>query len=1579
MHRTVSRVVLCTAVVLIAWSMAWGQGAKVPAGDRPQSEGERDHPQERARWFLRGRTVNGRPAARELHRAHQQKRENRRLRAIEAGNRSAATQSAVSSENAAPGASVPAPSYVQSTGGPSWVSLGPAPTATAAWNNGSQDYGPAVGRATAVVVDQADPSGNTVYVGGASGGLWRSTNATAACTGTWPACNPPVTWEPLIDDQATLTVGAIALQPGNSSLLLVGTGEANNSADSYYGLGFLRSTDGGANWTLISKTANNLYDFHGLGFTHIAFAGTDKPNTVAATAAATSGGIYVGAETGGSGVRGIYYSVDAGANWLRASVSDGSATPDAGSANAVVYNPARHKFYANLRYHGFYVSDDCISGACAANWTRLSTQPSSSSLNLSLTSCPSVLPANPSCPLYRAEMAVVPGRDEMYVWVVDANDNDKGLFQTLDGGANWTAISTTGIDTCGDGTSNGCGTGTTSQATYNITLAAVPKGGATDLYAGGVNQYKCSIDPALNPTCNAKPFANLTHVYGCSPVGSFAHVHPDEHGVDFLRSNPAVMYFANDGGIYRTLNSFSTQQQLCNTASQPWIQFDDLSGTMGSMIQFVWFSQHPSEPSTLFGGTQDNGSPGVSGAWPSNGNWLSINNGDGGFNDINPLNPSEWFTSNPDMSLGSGIQRCTNGISCTWDPTAGGFSTVVYKSKIGGDSSPFYTVFMLDPQATGVVPGAGRLIVGSCRVWRGDSNGGGTDWSNTGGVALSYNFDNPGSTTACASTAQNMVTALAAGGPCNGTCNPGANAGQATGGGSQVVWAGTDGDNNGHGGQVWVTTTADGGPGTWQRVDHDGQPSCTATASTCSINPLHYPISGIAVDPHDATGKTAYVTVMGFNTGHVFKTSDAGLTWAKLDGAVGGAGLPDNPADAVVAQPLTDSLGQYVRTDVYVGTDVGVFKSSGDGVWTELGPGTGSGALPNVVVTALKVYKNADDIRLRASTYGRGLWEIAVPRTTTPTYVMNVSSQVVSAFPGQPATFTGTISTFNGYTGSVTITCGAGAPSSCIGQTVAAPGNFIVTASDRNVNDFTFNLVGVGDDANNVQQQVPVTLQVSDFHVTAPQPASAAQGSTATTSFNVVPDGSFAGSVSLSCTGMPIGTSCSFSPPTVTLTKGVSATVQLDISTSLTTPLGNQTVTINAVGAGNWTRTQSATFTVTTSSFALSATNLSPSPAKPGKTLSATVNFSTVGAYPANDLTVKCEFDPASGGWGTSTCAMNPPSVHLDHLLSPTGSSVLSVNNTSGAPAANPHVIVTATDGTNSNSLNLGYSIIDYSFTAGAPATLVPGSSVNITASLTALNGYSSNVGVQCAPQTPLTCSLSPAGPYAVAGSSTSITATVTAPTGTPAGAYSVAVNSNDAAYTSLKHDQTLSIQVQDFSMSASPASNSVKAGTSSTHTISMIAGLGGFASSVNLAVSGCPQLTTCAFSQNQVSAGGSTTLTITTTAPSVSQMLPPAGCGAAPLYALWLTMPGAMGLIGMAAAPRRRRSKLLACIGLTLIAGALLLLASCGGDGGSSTTSPPVPKPGTPAGTYNIVVTGTYTSGTTVLSRTTPITLTVQ
>jgi len=89
------------------------------------------------------------------------------------------------------------------------------------------------------------------------------------------------------------------------------------------------------------------------------------------------------------------------------------------------------------------------------------------------------------------------------------------------------------------------------------------------------------------------------------------------------------MYFANDGGIYRALDGF---QGLTTGSCSGTNQFDDLNQNLGSMTQFVSFSQHPTDPNTLLGGAQGNGSPATSEA-TTNLAWGNVLGGDGGNNE----------------------------------------------------------------------------------------------------------------------------------------------------------------------------------------------------------------------------------------------------------------------------------------------------------------------------------------------------------------------------------------------------------------------------------------------------------------------------------------------------------------------------------------------------------------------------------------------------------------------------------------------------------------------------------------------------------------------------------------------------------------------------------------------------------------------------------------------------------------------------------------------------------------------------------------------------------------------------------
>lgn len=1075
-----------------------------------------------------------------------------------------------------------------------WTSLGPSSLPSDASGIGLQDYGFVSGRATAVAIDPNDPSGNTVFAGGAYGGVWKSANAGALSTNA-----SSVSWIPLTDNQATLAIGSIAVQPQLSnpnpanSIVLAGTGETDSSADSYYGLGILRSTNGGQDWTLISQDSSGTHSFAGLGFSQIAFS-TANPSVVVAASGSASEGIVEGLENPVAVNRGLYYSTNAGIAWQAANVSDAGASVISASVTAVAFNKAATKFYAAIRFHGFYSSADGIT------WTRLVAQPG---VGLTAAACPAQSVSPSSCPVYRGEIAVVPNRagpnnlGEMYAWYVDANSVDQGIWQSLDGGVTWKSINDSGITNCGD-LFGGCGTG---QGIFDLTLAAVPNGTATDLYAGAVNVYKCTITNAF-PTCNGagnNTFMNLTHAYGCSDI---AKVHPDQHAMDFLVANgTSLIFFANDGGIYRALDGYTgLMTGTCGLSNQ----FDSLNQTLGPLTQFVAISQSATDANLIFGGTQDNGAPAT--AFSQSGEtWVNVNAGDNGFTAINPANDNEWFiAAPPDSASGVNLFRCASGINCHSLDFQN--DQVADSNALGGDTGAFYLPFLLDPQ------NSNELILGTCRIWRGATAGGSFS-------LLSPDFETAGSG-ACTGDEINLVRSIGAGGL------------KDSNGFSQVIYAGTNGEGPlistvPTGGHVWVTTNADGGPLTW-------------TDQTLAINPQGFPISSIALDSTDPLGNTAYVTIMGFHTSHVWKTTDAGGSWTDFT-----ANLPDAPANVIIV----DSGASLSNGTVYVGTDVGVFASStGSANWTEVGTSAiPNGFLPDVAVTSLQVFRSGGLKRLRAGTYGRGIWEWNL--VTTPDFQINVSNNPLTVFAAQTATFTGTLLALNKYNSNVNLSCtaaGTSPPQTCTPSpssllASAAGASFTVNAG-ASAGDYTFNLHAVGTDAATISHDFPLTLHVVDFSLGSPSPASVSvtPGNTsATVSLSVSAAGSFNASVGLSCSNLPAGATCKFQPSSsVAPTKANPASVSLNISTLSSTPVGTFPITISATTAGAAAKTQPLSLKVSTSpDYVLSIANPSITAA-----VSSSAQFNgslaAVNGY-ASAVALSC------GTGAAPTCTVNPGSV----------------------------------------------------------------------------------------------------------------------------------------------------------------------------------------------------------------------------------------------------------------------------------------------------------------------------------------------
>jgi uncharacterized repeat protein (TIGR03803 family) len=184
----------------------------------------------------------------------------------------------------------------------------------------------------------------------------------------------------------------------------------------------------------------------------------------------------------------------------------------------------------------------------------------------------------------------------------------------------------------------------------------------------------------------------------------------------------------------------------------------------------------------------------------------------------------------------------------------------------------------------------------------------------------------------------------------------------------------------------------------------------------------------------------------------------------------------------------------------------------------------------------------------------------------------------------------------------------------------------------------------------------------------------------------------------------------------------------------------------------------------------------------------------------------------------------------------------------------------------------------------------------------------------------------------------------------------------------------------QDFSMAASSSSSAtVTAGQTATYTVA-VAPVGGFSQTVALSCSGAPAQSTCSVSPSSVKLSGSSpasvTVTVTTAGASASLANPAGLPRSGNRLALWLALPGLSGLVLLSGSVRCRRrvSGMLYILALLCLLSVGITWSGCGGSSSSSGGGS-----GTPAGTYNLTVTGAFTSGSTTLTHNTKLTLVVQ
>jgi hypothetical protein len=169
-----------------------------------------------------------------------------------------------------------------------------------------------------------------------------------------------------------------------------------------------------------------------------------------------------------------------------------------------------------------------------------------------------------------------------------------------------------------------------------------------------------------------------------------------------------------------------------------------------------------------------------------------------------------------------------------------------------------------------------------------------------------------------------------------------------------------------------------------------------------------------------------------------------------------------------------------------------------------------------------------------------------------------------------------------------------------------------------------------------------------------------------------------------------------------------------------------------------------------------------------------------------------------------------------------------------------------------------------------------------------------------------------------------------------------------------------------------------VAPGQTANYTVNVVPGAG-FNQTVSLTCSGAPAQSTCTVSPSSVPLNGKpalTTVSVITTANTMGLTQPMDARPMSGTFGLWLKPSGILGLCVLATLRGRGRARnlqLVCRVALVCLLSIGITMSACGGGGSSSGDG------GTQAGTYNLTVTGTFTSGSTNLIHKTNLTLVVQ
>lgn len=471
------------------------------------------------------------------------------------------------------------------------------------------------GRTRTLMFDPNDPSGNKLWAGSVTGGLWYNNNPAAGDA-----------WTPVNDFWSNLSISCMTYDPNNKQIFYAGTGESQTALIIYressgLGTGIMRSTDGGQTWSPMPSTQSWPYvtdilvrDELGVSVIYVGVVS----------------GIYKGTTHQAKPTNGLYRSTDSGNTWTQVLPNipgkDYSYAP-----SDIETNADGTKIFIGTTYgvNPDATGNDRSGAACilvsddGLTWTVNNTYQQKILAQDTYIYPGRVMlckaPSNPN--IVFAVVAAGYLKSDGFIWY-----DCQFLLKTSDKGTTWTEMNYPG--------------GFAYLAWHAFVITVSPLN-PNIIWVGGLDTWRT--------TNGCTSWTKLSDWSLMQGPGADNYVHADIHVIKYKPGSDTELYIATDGGIFST-----------RTASAPdaGMKFFEVANNY-STLQYYSCAMHPDAGAIHYiGGLQDNGSMFYKrGNTPTHRDMLS--GGDGAMCFIDQNEPSIQITThyNNNIYLYSGTKE----------------------------------------------------------------------------------------------------------------------------------------------------------------------------------------------------------------------------------------------------------------------------------------------------------------------------------------------------------------------------------------------------------------------------------------------------------------------------------------------------------------------------------------------------------------------------------------------------------------------------------------------------------------------------------------------------------------------------------------------------------------------------------------------------------------------------------------------------------------------------------------------------------------------------------------------------------